>query len=136
MAASPLITPALILSLLPSHTYFSTAKRCVATANIQPHTCVAVGLCEELGAGVEVSKGSYSQTVGRMELRAQELTTSLFHLVQLEQTRCRQECLRSRSRLLLHDTDLFIKRTYCSQMMTSSIKPNGLWSSSVQFLCD
>lgn len=50
-------------------------------------TCKAVGLREQLRAGVQVGEGSYSQAVGRMKLDAQELAAGFFHLVQLEQAR-------------------------------------------------
>lgn len=56
-------------------------------------TCEAVGLREELRAGVQVGEGSYSQAVGRMELSAQELAAGLLHLVQLQQARGRQQRL-------------------------------------------
>lgn len=68
-----------------THTYTNTHRQ----------TCVAVRLREELRAGVQVCEGSYSETVGRMKLRAQEFTASFFHLVQLEQACCRQQRLSS-----------------------------------------
>lgn len=49
---------------------------------------------------MQVSEGSYSQTVGWMKLRAQELTTSFFHLVQLEQACRRQQRLSNTPNIL------------------------------------
>lgn len=62
---------------------FSLTYLC--TRGDKRRTCKAVGLREELRAGVQVGEGSYAQAVGRMELSAQELAAGFFHLVQLEQ---------------------------------------------------
>lgn len=96
-ARSPSFSPQ-ILTKLCCH----ERQRCKNPPRNQP-TCVAVGLCEELRAGVQVGEGSDSQAVGRMKLRAQELAAGFFHLVQLEQARCRQQ------RLSHTNTHTFVK---------------------------
>ena len=58
-------------------------------------TCVTVGLREELAAGVQVGEGPDPQTVGGVELGAQEVTAGLLHLAQLQQARSGKQGLGS-----------------------------------------
>lgn len=53
----------------------------------------AVGLAEELRAGVQVGEGPDAQTVGGMQLRLEELAADLLYVHQLEEAGCCQQDL-------------------------------------------
>lgn len=57
-----------------------------------------------------------------MKLRAQELTASLFHLVQLEQPRCRQQRLRNKNTRFAHRF-----RLYCHSVQISTFRAVTGW---------